>query len=139
MPYVLLNEEGHILAVHTEAVDGAVEVAPDDPALKEFIYRNHPEAAKRDELIKSDLALARVMEDLIDVLIEKGVIMFTDFPKGAQKKLLERRGFRKEFSYVQNLFGNEEGGLGDPNGGPGGGSDDPGNQGGQGGPSGGFL
>lgn len=129
MPYVLLNEEGYILAVHTEQVDGAVEIAPDDPALQEFIYRNHPEAAKRDELIKSDLALARVMEDLIDVLIEKGVIMFTDFPAGAQKKLLERRGFRKEFSYVQNLFGNEEGGLGDP----GGDSDQPGNQGGQGG------
>jgi hypothetical protein len=62
---------------------------------------------------RSDLALARVMEDLIDVLIEKGVIMFTDFPEAAQKKLLERRGFRKEFSYVQNLFGDDQGGLGD--------------------------
>lgn len=134
MPFVLLDENSHITAVYTENVEGAVEVAPDDPALKEFIFRNHPEAAKRDELVKSDLALARVMEDLIDVLIEKGVIMFTDFPEMAQKKLLERRGFRKEFSYVQNLFGNEQGGLGDEAATGGEAGPDP-----KGGPSGGFL
>ena len=137
MPFVLLDKNNHIVAVHTENVDGAVEVAPDDPALKEFIYRNHPEVEQREKLLKSDLALARVMEDLIDVLIEKGVIMFTDFPEMAQKKLLERRGFRKEFSYVQNLFGNEEGGLGDH--GVTGGDAGPDSKGGQGGPSGGFL
>jgi hypothetical protein len=113
MPFVQLDENNHIVAVYAEHVDGAVEVAPDDPALKEFIFRAHPELEQREKLEKSDLALARVMEDLIDVLIEKGVIMFTDFPEAAQKKLLERRGFRKEFSYVQNLFGNEQGGLGD--------------------------
>ncbi len=132
MPYVTLNQEGHILAVHVEAVAGAVEIAPDDPALKEFIYRNHPEVAQKEEWFEADLALARVMEDLIDVLIEKGVIMFTDFPEMAQKKLLERRGFRKEFSYVQNLFG-DDGKLGDSHSGGEPGSDP------QGGTSGGFL
>ncbi len=112
MPFVQLDQNNHIVAVYAEAVDGAVEVAPDDPALKEFIFRSHPELEQREKLEKSDLALARVMEDLIDVLIEKGVIMFTDFPEKAQKKLLERRGFRKEFTYVQNLFG-DDGQLGD--------------------------
>lgn len=135
MPFVLLDENNHIVAVYTENVDGAVEVAPDDPALREFIYRNHPEEEQREKLMKSDLTLARVMEDLIDVLIEKGVIMFTDFPEAAQKKLLERRGFRKEFSYVQNLFGNEHGGLGDET--ATGGDSGPDPKGG--GPSGGFL
>ena len=48
------------------------------------------------------------MEDLIEILIDKKVMMFTDFPEGAQKKLLERRGFRKEFSYVEGLFGDDE-------------------------------
>lgn len=132
MPFVLLDENNHIVAVYTENVDGAVEVAPDDPALKEFIYRNHPEEEQRERLLKSDLTLARVMEDLIDVLIEKGVIMFTDFPEAAQKKLLERRGFRKEFSYVQNLFG-DDGKLGDSHA-VGEVDPDP-----KGGPSGGFL
>jgi len=135
VPYVELDENNHIVSVYAEPVQGAVEVAPDDPALKEFIFRAHPELEQREKLEKSDLALARVMEDLIDVLIEKGVIMFTDFPEAAQKKLLERRGFRKEFSYVQNLFGSEEGGLGD---GAITGAIDPADPG-KGGPSGGFL
>ena len=46
------------------------------------------------------------------------MILFTDFPEGAQTKLRERRGLRKELSYVEGLFGedggefdNGEGGL----------------------------
>ena len=55
--------------------------------------------------MESDLALARVIEDLIEVLIDKKLIMFTDFPAGAQRKLLDRRGLRKEFDLVEDLFG----------------------------------
>jgi hypothetical protein len=35
-----------------------------------------------------------VLEDLIDVLITRGVIQFTDLPEPAQAKLLERRETR---------------------------------------------
>ena len=42
------------------------------------------------------------------MLIDKKVIMFTDFPEGAQKKLLDRRGLRKEFDMVEDLFGEGE-------------------------------
>ena len=31
--------------------------------------------------------------------------MFTDFPAGAQRKLLDPRGLRKEFALVEDLFG----------------------------------
>ena len=69
-----------------------------------------------DDWVQSDLALSRVIEDLIDILIEKKLIVFTDFPEGAQKKLIERRGLRKEFSYVEGLFAEDnftpEGGQG---------------------------
>jgi hypothetical protein len=54
--------------------------------------------------MESDLGLARVLEDLIDLLIEKGTFMFTDLPPAAQQKLLSRRGLRREFSYVETLF-----------------------------------
>lgn len=45
-------------------------------------------------LAQSDAGLARVTEDLIDILINRGVIQFTDFPPAAQAKLLERRQTR---------------------------------------------
>jgi hypothetical protein len=45
-------------------------------------------------LSQTDTGLARVLEDLIDVLITRGVIQFTDLPDAAQVKLLERRQTR---------------------------------------------
>jgi len=107
MPYVYRDAQGDIVAVYEQPVEGGEEVAADDAALIAFIQKNVPVAAT-DEWVQSDLALARVMEDLIEILIDKKVLMFTDFPEGAQKKLLERRGFRKEFSYVEDLFGDDE-------------------------------
>lgn len=107
MPFVHKDAAGKILAVYTDPVEGGQEVAPDDPALKEFIHNNIPGAdgGGGNEWMESDLALARVIEDLIEVLIDKKLIMFTDFPEGAQKKLLSRRGLRKEFDLVEDLFG----------------------------------
>lgn len=37
----------------------------------------------------------RVLEDVINVLMDKGVISFTDLPEPAQQKLLERQSLRK--------------------------------------------
>ena len=110
MPFVHKDAAGKILAVYTEPVKGGVEVEPNDPALKAFIQQNIPDAGAgaQEDWMQSDLGLARVIEDLIEVLIDKKLIMFTDFPEGAQKKLLNRRGLRKEFDLVEGLFGDGE-------------------------------
>lgn len=49
-------------------------------------------------LAESDASVARVTEDLIDILITRGVIQFTDFPPAAQAKLLQRRHTRETLS-----------------------------------------
>ncbi len=41
-----------------------------------------------------DADLVRVLEDLVHVLINKGVIELSDLPPQAQAKLLKRQGFR---------------------------------------------
>jgi len=107
MPYVYRDAENNILAVYDQLVDGTEEVADDDPDLKAFIQKN-VSVLVMDDWVKSDLQLSRVIEDLIEVLIDKNLIMFTDFPASAQKKLLKRRGLRKEFSYVEGLFAGGE-------------------------------
>ncbi|MBI1985715.1 MAG: hypothetical protein HYW28_12880 [Rhodospirillales bacterium] len=112
MPFVHKDTDGKILAVYTEPVEGAVEVAPNDPELVAFIHQNIP-GVNVDEWVQSDLGLARVLEDLIQVLIDRKVIMFTDFPPGAQGKLRARRGLRREFSVVEELFGEQEFGTGE--------------------------
>lgn len=108
MPFVHKDAQGKILAVYTKPVQGAEEVAPNDPALADFIQANIPSTDPADDWARSDLALVRIIEDLIEVLIAKKVIMFTDFPEGAQKKLLDRRGLRKGFDIAEDLFGDGE-------------------------------
>jgi len=113
MPFVHKDADGKILAVYEDLIDGTEEVASNDPELVAFITKNIPSASLDDDWVQSDLALSRVVEDLVDVLIEKNLIMFTDLPEGAQQKLMERRGLRKEFTYVENLFGDDENGFDD--------------------------
>jgi hypothetical protein len=63
-------------------------------------------------LSQSDTAIARVLEDLVDVLITRGVIQFTDLPEAAQAKLLTRRQTRARLKdSLQLLPGDGEGGL----------------------------
>lgn len=64
-----------------------------------------------DELIQSDTDMVRVLEDLIDVLIDRGVIQFTDLPKPAQAKLLQRKETRATLSNRLDLIGDDEAGL----------------------------
>jgi len=54
-------------------------------------------------LASSDLAMARVLEDLIDLLIARNVIRFTDLPEGAREKLLKRRSLRAEIQGLDLL------------------------------------
>lgn len=63
-------------------------------------------------LSQTDSDLARVLEDLIDVLITRGLIQFTDLPDAAQAKLLERRRTRASLSNrLQLLPENDENDL----------------------------
>lgn len=58
-------------------------------------------------LSQTDTDLARVLEDLIDVLITRGLIQFTDLPEPAQAKLLERRQTRASLTNRLQLLPDE--------------------------------
>ena len=121
MPFVKRNDSGAIVAVFRHPTqEGLEELDAGDPELTDFLYDTVLDIAARKEWIESDLGLVRVLEDLVQVLIEKGVLMFTDLPEAAQEKLRGRSGFRKQFAYVETLFGSEDAEYGDgPEGGGG--------------------
>jgi len=121
MPCVKRNEDGEVIGVHmTMAEDGLGEVDTDNPDLGVFLHENLLDAVVKRHWLESDLAMVRVIEDLVDALIDKGVIMFTDLPEMAQVKLRKRFGLRKEFSYMETLFADDGdddlGGDGEPGG-----------------------
>lgn len=114
MSFVRLDANGKVEAIFRKKVDeDLVEVENNDPILDQFLRDQQITAAINVSFIESDLSIVRVLEDLIDVLIEKGVFRFTDLPEMAQNKLLKRRGLRKEFAYMATLFTNEENDDGD--------------------------
>jgi len=55
-----------------------------------------------------DTAFIRVLEDLIETLIEKGVVRLTDLPSAAQQKLNERKGLRRRLNDDLNLLGDHD-------------------------------
>lgn len=60
-------------------------------------------------LADSDASLARITEDLIDILIARGLIQFTDFPPAAQAKLLQRRQTRAMLNNQLKLLDDGDG------------------------------
>jgi hypothetical protein len=101
MPYVKRDPHGRILAVSQEPAEDFVELSAGDAALQDYLSRLGIELST---LQQSDMRLVRVLEDLIDLLIDRDVIRFTDLPLPAQEKLLERRTMRQSLGAL-NLLG----------------------------------
>lgn len=59
-------------------------------------------------LQKSDLEMVRVLDDLIYLLIRKGVIAITDLPPMAQVKLMNRANARQELGGLEQLLGGDD-------------------------------
>ena len=52
-----------------------------------------------------------MLDDLIQVLTQKGVIRVTDLPAAAQAKLMDRSQAREALDGLNNLITEDEGGL----------------------------
>lgn len=102
MVYVLKNADGHIVAVsETEILDkNWTSIENNNPEYTQFLEK---ELAKSSAFRESDIQLARVLEDLISILIEGNIIRFTDFPAAAQKRLNDRQNMRK-INSLSNLI-----------------------------------
>ena len=108
MPFVSRGPENKIDAVYDRPREGAIEqLSLDDAELKAFLACEEVEldgeAQAKAHLYASDLEMVRVLEDLIDILIDKGVILVTDLPDQAQVKLLERKRVRKTLRVMNSL------------------------------------
>jgi hypothetical protein len=95
MAYVLKNSQGEIVAVSATENMGAEWLFVEDTSIEylDFLERS---LAKSDPFRESDIHLARVLEDLISLLVERNMIRFTDLPVPAQKRLNDRQSLRKK-------------------------------------------
>jgi len=99
MFYVARNQQGAIQSL-SETADATHReaLAADHPDVFSFMKRHHSAASEISALSDTDLGFIRVLDDLIDLLIEKDLLQFTELPTAAQNKLLARRSMRESLS-----------------------------------------
>jgi hypothetical protein len=103
MPYVKRNAAGAIIGLLDRPEAGAgEELSLDSEEIQAFFGQ------ARQRLSLSDVETIRVIEDVVDVLIRKKLLLLTDLPQAAQKKLMERQRMRSELGALGNLVIDEE-------------------------------
>ena len=96
--YVKRDGKVEVVQVSKEATDECKEyLAPGSTELVAFFKAEQDEAAK---LRESDMEFVRVLEDVITLLMDKGILRFTDLPEKAQEKLLDRQSLRTRVNAV---------------------------------------
>lgn len=98
MPFVQRDAAGRVVALFTEAGPGHEEELP----------LGHPDSAAltgSEDFARLDADLIRVIEDVVDVLIDRGLLRLTDLPPEAQRKLLARKGARARLRQGLDLLG----------------------------------
>ena len=97
MRYVARDHDGEISKVLSEPEGDAMEaIDKENPELIAFVTEGGAEPALRAYLAASDAELLRVLEDLVNVLIDRNVVLLTDFLEAAQQKLLHRGAVRRK-------------------------------------------
>ena len=104
MPYVSRTPEGKIEAVFDQPGPCAEEkMGLENQELLEFLSQDAlKDYYARHLLENTDKSVIRVLEDLIEVLLAKNLIAFTDLPAPAQEKLLSRQEARDELQMTNN-------------------------------------
>jgi hypothetical protein len=105
MPYARRDASGLVASLHREATAEAAEFLADDhPDVRAFL--GQPAAA---DFARLDADFVRVLEDVIDTLINRNVINITDLPAEAQAKLFSRKSFReRRNTQALKLFGDAD-------------------------------
>jgi len=105
MPYIKCNFAGEIMSVQEN--DNSISVTKADQenqGLASSLLKEQGMKHIKDSLTGSDSDMVRVIEDLIDLLIQKQVFVYTELPEAVQKKLHTRRKLRYEINPLESLI-----------------------------------
>ncbi|MCL2790635.1 MAG: hypothetical protein FWD79_08315 [Desulfobulbus sp.] len=103
MLYVERDAQGAIAAIHRGGGEqpGREPASLLDAEVLAFLKSNGEMETLDLQLMSSDAAVVRVLEDLVDVLIAKKLILITDLPPQAREKILSRKQLRAQMADQQ--------------------------------------
>ncbi len=109
MPYVQRNKSGEIIALHRVANKHATEIlALNNEEVISFLLVSASEEKTREFLSQTDTEMIRVVEDIIELLVQKNLILFTELPIKAQEKFIGRRKLREKIDPEEQLLIDDE-------------------------------
>ncbi len=109
MPYISRDSNGYIIKISDNATNDEQEfLTEDNKEIIEYLSKIAKSELRDSEqfinkLVRTDNAMARIIEDLVNVLIAKNIINFTDLPLLAQRKLISRQNMRSNLAAFSNL------------------------------------
>ena len=96
MFYAERDDSGTIIAIRRDPGGDRVDEQPlSEREVEEFLASDFGRNSYQALLRAADQKMIRVLDDLIDVLVRKNIIMLTDLPDEAREKLGSRREVRR--------------------------------------------
>ncbi|MDR2550805.1 MAG: hypothetical protein LBD10_11460 [Desulfobulbus sp.] len=103
MLYIERDAQGAIAAIHRDE-EGKTGLEPAsllEAEVLAFLRSNGGMETLDLQLMASDATMVRVLEDLIDVLVAKNLILITELPPQARDKILGRKQLRAQMADPQ--------------------------------------
>lgn len=113
MPYVSRDASGLVSGIFLKSHPEAAEFLPGDHSdILQFFGGVLPENLEKQalfDLTHSDIEFIRVIEDVVDLLIDKKILTFTDLPEKVREKILSRNDARGRLAGSNELVVPDEG------------------------------
>lgn len=113
MPYVSRDVSGLVTGLFLKPQPNVAEFLPNDhPDIVRFFGGTLPQNITNNalmDLTQSDIDFIRVIEDLVNVLIDKNVITFTDLPAKVREKIVNRHDARGRLAGSNDIVVNDKG------------------------------
>jgi len=105
MPYISRNEKGEIVELHSSPIEQNDQwLEANNPEILAFMKGMATKEKVQTELTSTDSEMVRVVEDLIDMLMERQIFIFTELPEPVQAKLNARKQLREDISSLEGLI-----------------------------------
>jgi len=103
MLFIERDTKGAITAIRKGTEQGSEQepVSLLDEEVLSFLQSTGEIEPLSQMLMHSDASIIRVLEDLIDLLIAKKIILFTELPPEARGKILSRKRLRAQMTDTQ--------------------------------------
>lgn len=111
MPYIERDKDHKIIAIYKDRKPGLEKacIVSDSEVMAFLLADQEFNQENNLSMLASDIVFVCVLEDLIDILIKKNIVLFTDFPEEAIKRMQEREKLRERLQQFRSALPGDEG------------------------------